>query len=312
MTALSADATRKRRDSCLGDTFPVKASEAIYKGALVSLDSNGYAVASTDSATDIACIGVAAEAVTGGTASGDEWIKVEWGRSYLFTASSITQAMLGTAMYVVDDNTVDDAAGATNDVFAGYLVEYVSATSGWVWIPGPVDYPTSGVTASVAELNILDGATVTYDELNKLDESATAGCGFAYASGTLSAAELKALRATPIEAIAAPGAGYAIVPYVVSLFMDHGGTDFVQTNGSDHLALRYSGGVEIDEIGTEAQCTALIEAAADAGLSWVMGGEGWVPTANEAVQFDNNGAAEWTTGDGVLDYYIIYAVVPVA
>jgi hypothetical protein len=107
--------------------------------------------------------------------------------------------------------------------------------------------------------------------------------------------------------------GFSIVPYFVSLFNDYSGAAFVQTAASDHLALRYSGGVEIAEIGSEAQCEAFIEAAADASLAFPMI-LGWVPTANEAVQWGNNGAAEYTNagGAGVIDYYIIYAIVPVA
>jgi len=152
--------------------------------------------------------------------------------------------------------------------------------------------------------------TATAAELNKLDESATAGCGYAYATGSITAAELNALAATPQTLVAAPGAGYAIIPHVLALRLDHGGTDFVQTNATDHLALRYSGGVEIDEIGTEAQCTALLEASADANLAWPLGGVGWIPTDNEAVELDNNGAAEYSTGDGTLYWALAYAIMP--
>jgi len=42
--------------------------------------------------------------------------------------------MLGEMMYVVDDQTVDDAVG-TNAIKAGTLVDYESATSGWIQLP---------------------------------------------------------------------------------------------------------------------------------------------------------------------------------
>jgi hypothetical protein len=177
-----------------------------------------------------------------------------------------------------------------------------------------ITIPDPGAAANVLMSTGTSTATTsTTTELSKLDESAAAGCGFCYASGTLSNAELLALLATPITVIAAPGVGKAIVPYFVSLFNDYSGAAFVQTAATDHLALRYSGGVEIAEIGSQSQCEAFIEAAADASLAFPMI-LGWVPTANEAVQFDNNGAAEYTNagGAGVIDYYIIYAIVPVA
>jgi len=154
--------------------------------------------------------------------------------------------------------------------------------------------------------------TATAAELNQFDASATTGVVFGVASGTLSASEINDLKDTQITAIAAPGAGRAVVPLWIHIFHDHGGTDFVQDAAGDHLALAYSGGVEIDEIGSEAQCTALVEASADTQLFWSIGGVGWIPTANEAVVFDNNGSTDYTTGDGVFDYYISYAIVPVA
>ena len=299
MTALAAAASRTRRDGGQQASYPVLAATQIWKGGLVAVDTAGYARPATDTA-GYTVVGVAAESVLGGTASGDKWILLECGREFLFPATSITQAMVGDPMYVVDDNEVDDAAGAANDVFAGILTQYVSNTSGWVFVAQNA-LPLSGVTASASELNLLD-------------VSRAAGVTLGVASGTLSNAQLLALRATPISVITAPGVGRTIIPLMVSLFYDFAGADFVQTNNADHLALRYSGGVEICEIGSEAQCTAFLESVgADASLVW-QPTLGWVPTANEAVQFDNNGAAEYTNagGTGVIDYYIIYAVVPVA
>ena len=69
-------------------------------------------------------------------ATGNFWIQVEYDREYLFAATSITQAMVGVNMVTVDDNTVDDIAGATNDIVVGKLTEFVSTTSGWVHVPG--------------------------------------------------------------------------------------------------------------------------------------------------------------------------------
>jgi hypothetical protein len=141
-------------------SVPVYASAVIYKGGLVMVNSSGYAIPGADTAS-CKCFGVAMEDKTGGTSSGDVDVKVGFGAEWKFAASSITQAMLETtqAMYIVDDNTIDDAAGATNDVFVGVLTEFVSTTSGWVFVTGPCTYPTTGVTSSVAQINKLDGVT---------------------------------------------------------------------------------------------------------------------------------------------------------
>jgi len=325
MTALSGDYGRRSRGVGYIVEVPLAASEVVYEGSLVAVNTSasGYAYDGTDAANRLT-VGVAIEAATGGATDGAVSVKVRFGCEFLFAASSVTQAMLGTPMYMVDDNTVDDAAGATNDVFVGIMTEYVSAALCWVFVPGPVAYPTSGVTASVAELNILDGctatyaelnildgATVTYGELNLLDASAALGAVIGRAQVTVTAAQLKALAATNIELVAAPGAGLAIIPVGVMLFMDHGGTDFVQTAGTDHLAVRYSASTEISELGSEAQCTALVEASADARL-WADVGASVVPVANTAIDLDNNGANEFTTGDGDLKVTVYYRVVPMA
>ena len=127
----------------------------------------------------------------------------------------------------------------------------------------------------------------------------------------LTAAQLNGLAAANIRVIDEPEDGFAICPRAVFLYLDHGGTDFVQTNGSDHLALKYTGGTEIAELGTEAQCTALLEASADASL-FVPLTTAYVATAATAIDLDNNGAAEYSTGNGTLSIRVYYVTVPVS
>ena len=134
MAALTAN---RNTESKLGDLmiYPVEAGEHIYKGAIVSIDDDGYLMPGADTASH-RCVGVADEEVdnTGG-ADGDLNCRVVSGRKFRFAATSITQAMLGDAMFIVDDQTFDDAAGATNDVPCGRLVEFISTTEGWIFIP---------------------------------------------------------------------------------------------------------------------------------------------------------------------------------
>ena len=120
-------------DRGLEQRFPVAASK-IYKGGLVAINSAGFAKAAADAAGD-KVVGVALEEVdnTGG-AAGDKFVVVMTGVAAKLPATAITQAMVGTKMFVVDDQTFDDATGV-NSVDAGVLIEFVSATEGWVFIP---------------------------------------------------------------------------------------------------------------------------------------------------------------------------------
>lgn len=134
MAALTAD--RQTVSKLTGiKSYPVLTGTTIYKGAIVAINAAGYAIPATDTA-GLVVVGIADEKVVNSGASGSVLIRVLYDRLFLLPATSITQAMVGTNMVVVDDATVDDAAGATNDIVVGKLIEYVSATEGWVLIRG--------------------------------------------------------------------------------------------------------------------------------------------------------------------------------
>lgn len=297
MAALTAArATDQKPAGKRVDAFPVASATTIYKGSMVALNSSGYLVPAA--ATGVTEGGMIAEETVVNASGGSLWCDASWNTVGDYTASAtLTQAHVGDPMYFVDDQTF----ASSGTVFAGFLIEYTSATRGKIYLPGPVTNPTTGTTASASELNALDA-------------SLTTGQRLCFASGTLTSAQLLDLKDTQITCVAAPGAGRAIVPITITLVHDHGGTDYIQAAGSDHLALRYTdgSGAEIDEIGTEAQCTTFLEASADALLVWSFGDIGYVPVANAAVVFDNNGATDLTTGNGEVDWYLTYLTVPAA
>lgn len=132
----------------------------------------------------------------------------------------------------------------------------------------------------------------------------------------LTSAELLAVRATNIEVVRAPIATWAVVPIAVYMFLDHGGTDYAQTAATDQLALLYNGGSEIGELGLAANFEAFIEAGADEAFFVELGENGLVgiggitPLAATAIDLDNNGAAEYTLGDGTLSLRVFYRLLP--
>lgn len=135
MTAAAADRiTDSKEVQLLG--YPMATNTVIYKGTIVAINAGGYAIPGTDTAGLLGVAGIAEEYVSNNPgANGAKKIKVRSGRAFDLTATSITQAMVGTIMYIVDDQTVDDAAGATNDIAVGKLVQFISTTRGMVFIP---------------------------------------------------------------------------------------------------------------------------------------------------------------------------------
>ncbi len=148
MAALTANRNTNSREATQ-KSYPVAAVK-IYKGSLVAINVAGFATPATNTA-GLTVVGVADELVDNSAgAAGDKNIRVQSGRAFLFAATSITQAMVGEVMYVVDDQTFDDVAA---EVKAGRLVEYVSATSGWIAIP------MGGIATGIAAADAPAGGT---------------------------------------------------------------------------------------------------------------------------------------------------------
>ncbi len=150
--ALSADAQVPRKEGGL-QSYPVEAATQIYKGARVCLNAAGYLVAAADTA-GLRFVGVAYENVLG-TTQGALSCRVHTEGVFKFAATSITQAMVGQKMYIVNDGEVDDTS--TNLICCGTLVEYVSSVLGWVDI-GQRTVPDELKSIT---LNGVDYATIT-------------------------------------------------------------------------------------------------------------------------------------------------------
>ncbi len=147
-------------------SYLVKGATKIYAGSIVAINSAGFAIPAADAASLIV-VGIAkAQADNTAGADGAIRVKVEGPIRAKLKATSITQAMIGLPMYVVDDETFDDAVGV-NSVFAGILDEYISATEGWLLVASNFTPPLGAVTASAAELNLLDGSIAGTSVANK-------------------------------------------------------------------------------------------------------------------------------------------------
>lgn len=137
------------------------------------------------------------------------------------------------------------------------------------------------------------------------------------ASGTIATGDVLTMNATPIELIAAPGAGKAIVVDEVQFFLDFNSAAYVAAAGED-LTVEYGGGTDIAVIDNDA--VALLTAAADAqwiGKNFAIYDASVAGTGDGVLLggFDNEAVnasiatGEVATGDSPLKYLVKYHVV---
>ena len=116
--------------------YKVLNNTTIYKGNMVACNAAGWLVPATATAA-LHVVGVADEQVVSPStdAAGTKKCRVRSGAFFDFNGVTLTQAMLGTIMYITDDNTFTAVAGTSTK--CGILVEFISATRGIIYMaPG--------------------------------------------------------------------------------------------------------------------------------------------------------------------------------
>ena len=133
MAALSAKRVTKSRGITRKTRYLMKASETCYAGGMVCLASTGLAIPAAAASGNKQVVGVAAATVTS-AASGSYYVECLEGE-FNFAADTLEQEDVGAIVFADDDQTIDETQ-ASNALTAGKLIEYVSASEGWVRI-GP-------------------------------------------------------------------------------------------------------------------------------------------------------------------------------
>lgn len=132
-------------------------------------------------------------------------------------------------------------------------------------------------------------------------------------SGTLTNAQIKALRATPITVIAAPSAGQIITVFKYNYLLKAGTN--VLTESTANIDLRYVG--KASGVLSTAEMTGFIDQAASTAIHGIVAQDKVISKANSdglGVEMFNNGAGEFggnAANDATLDYRIWYAVVTI-
>jgi len=133
--------------------------------------------------------------------------------------------------------------------------------------------------------------------------------GIVTQEGTLSSAQILALNATPIQAIAAPGAGKAIIVEDAQCWYDFNAAAYAGIAAGEDLALKYTDAAGAQILAVET--TGFLDAVADE-FRHVR------PTTAAAIEPPANAAVVWhmltgevTTGDSPVKYRIRYRTVDV-
>ncbi len=268
-TALAADRDTPRRD---GQQISrgVAAAKKIYAGSLVMRSATGYA---TPGAVATGCIGLgrAAETVDN-TLGADDAASVlvdqgtyRYGNSA--AADAITAAEIGNLCYIVDDQTVAKTDGGGTRSIAGRIHD---VDSSGVW----VDFSVIPRTASVASVDM--NATL-----------------IKYATVNLTNAQIKNLRATPVELVAAQGANKVVEFVSAMLRLDYGSN--VLTETVDNMAVKFENGAGA-AVSQTIEATGFIDAAADTvtnALPKIDAIVAQASAANKALVLHNTGDGEY-------------------
>lgn len=264
------------------------AAKKFYAGSLVARDSNGNATPGAV-ATTLLGMGRVEEYVDNSAgAAGDKTVKIRKG-VFRFANSAggdaIAAADIGKQCYIVDDQTVALTDGGSTRSVAGRIADVDSAG---VWVEFTV-IPRTAVAVSAD----LDPTLVQY------------------ATVTLTNANIKAMRATPITLVAAQGAN-KVVELVSALLKLVAGTN-VLTETIDNMAIKYTGGSGV-AVSQTIEATGFIDQAANTitnALPVIDPIAALSASANKALVLHNTGDGEYggnAAADATMVVKIAYRV----
>lgn len=132
-----------------------------------------------------------------------------------------------------------------------------------------------------------------------------------YKKVTLTANQIKALRATPVELVAAPGAGYVLIPVHCHARFNHVTTEYT-VPGDGNMSVQVGDNAlsfEIvdDILTTGAERFATVDTTGANMLDVI---NAIADVENQAITIRNLATDEFTLGDGTLDVILHFLQVP--
>lgn len=141
-------------------------------------------------------------------------------------------------------------------------------------------------------------------------DASVAGSGVFVADVTITATQLKALNATPITLVAAPGANKALVPILAVFFLDYNSAAYAGIASGEDLTIKYTDGS--GTVLATVETTGFLDATADATrFVQPTTAAAFTPVAN-AVLVAHMASGEITTGDSPLKVRTYYRIIDTA
>jgi hypothetical protein len=192
----------------------------------------------------------------------------------------------GGAVSIGDPLTADAQGRAVKATFVGEQVVYIVGYAA-----------TDGVLGDIGSMRIAPSALANESQVVLVE-------------GELSSAEILALNATPIQALAAPGANRAIVPLRGEAYLDYNSAAYDGIAAGEDLVLRYTDGSGAIALTFEA--TGFLDQTADqVRMAFVPSSANLTPVADAALVWHMS-AGEIATGDSPVRWRVWYMVVDTA
>lgn len=171
-------------------------------------------------------------------------------------------------------------------------------------------------TATYPDTAGTSGNVMTSDGTNWVSSANTAGAGLLSVSGTLTNTQVKNLRATPVQIVAAPGAGNIIQVVTWSMTMNYGGTNAFTAPSSALVNLFIGASVVAADglYGTALTSTTSRYAQGVAFDLGVLAGFAYSSLANAALNIGNNGGAEIAgnaANNNTVSYNVLYRIITI-
>lgn len=171
------------------------------------------------------------------------------------------------------------------------------------WVASTATYPDTAGTS---------GNVLTSDGTNWTSAAATGG-GLLTATGTLTSAQVKSLRASPVQLIPAPGVGSYILIITISSKLNYGGTNAFTNPGGGTLSTAYG----TFTTGTPLLITSVTLIGTSTSTFYAAGGHSTAVSTtydNVALNAYNTNPTEFAgnaANNNTVSYSILYKIVTI-